>query len=419
MDLFHRLLDRYLKAGTLTLVNPEGEREQFGRGDPRVTLRINDTNWPRRLLWQPALAVGEGYMDGAYTIEQGGLQSLLELALRNKPWGRDPWVLRIPALVERLGKRHYELNRPRRSRSNVAHHYELSVDFFDTFLDSQRQYSCAYFRSLQHDLETAQQQKLSHIAAKLCIRPGMSVLDIGCGWGGLALYLAKRCGARVTGITLAQEQLEAARLAAQRAGLAGQVNFRLEDYRQLDEQFDRVVSVGMFEHVGRNHYRQFFRTLRQCLKPDGIGLVHTIGRGDGPGITNAWTRKYIFPGGYCPALSEVIPAVEKEDLLVTDLEPLRLHYAETTRLWLQRFTRRRAEVQRAFDDRFCRMWEFYLASAEASFRWARLLVFQMQVARDIAAVPLTRDYMGTAENTLNTLARNRATSTVRSFQPSQ
>ena len=416
MLLFRRLLRRYLKEGTLAVIDPGGHREQYGRGEPRVTIRIRDASWPHRVLWKPALAIGEGYMDGAYTIEEGGLQALLQLCLRNKRWGRGPWIYRLPAMVERFGKRFFELNSMTRARGNVAHHYELSADFFDTFLDGQRQYSCAYFATPEDDLETAQQQKLSHIAAKLCLKPGMTVLDVGCGWGGLGLYLARRCGARVTGVTLAQGQLEMARRAAAEAGLSGQVEFRLQDYRQIEEQYDRVVSVGMFEHVGSNHYRTFFRRVRACLKPRGIALVHAIGRADGPGVTNAWTRKYIFPGGYCPALSELIPRVEQEKLFMTDLEILRLHYAETTRLWLARFSARRDEIVRSMDERFYRMWEFYLASAEASFRWTGLMVFQLQLARDIEAVPLTRDYIATAERSLNAVASNRGVNSVRDFQ---
>lgn len=416
MFFFRRLLRRYLNEGSLLVIDPDGKRELYGRGEPQVSIRVHDPNWPHRVLWQPALALGEGYMDGAYTIENGSLHSLLELSLRNKRWGRDPWIYRLPALAERLGKRFFQLNPMPRARGNVAHHYELSADFFDTFLDSRRQYSCAYFCAPEDDLETAQRQKLGHIAAKLCLKPGMTVLDIGCGWGGLGLYLARRCGARVTGITLAQEQLEAARRSATEAGLAGQVEFRLQDYRQVDEQFDRVVSVGMFEHVGSNHYRTFFRKVRSCLKPQGIALVHAIGRADGPGVTNAWTRKYIFPGGYCPALSEVIPFVEREKLFMTDLEILRLHYAETIRLWLQGFSAQRDEIVRRLGERFFRMWEFYLASAEASFRWGGLLVFQLQLARDIGAVPLTRDYIAGAERSLNAVANNRPVNSVRDFQ---
>jgi cyclopropane-fatty-acyl-phospholipid synthase len=282
----------------------------------------------------------------------------------------------------------------------VARHYELSVDFFDLFLDRQRQYSCAYFIDDEDDLEAAQQQKLRHIAAKLCLEPGMTVLDIGCGWGGLAIYLAQHCGVRVKGITLANEQLQIARQWAVHAGVADRVEFHLLDYREVGQQFDRIVSVGMFEHVGAAHYKRYFEKIRDCLVPDGIALLHAIGRADGPGATNAWIRKYIFPGGYSPALSEVLPVIEDRQLFVTDIEVLRLHYAKTLRCWLQRCSAHREDIHRMFDERFCRMWEFYLASAMASFRWGGLMVFQIQLARDIAAVPLTRDYIRSGEQAL-------------------
>ena len=402
MSLFRRFLRGFLTGGTLTVIEPGGRAHSYGAGEPRVAIRVHDRNWPRRVVWRPDLAVGEGYTEGAFTLEEGDLETFLQLCIGNRQWGRGHWVRSAIGLLERAGKHLQQLNPVSRSRGNAAYHYDLPVDFFDLFLDSQRQYSCAYFASPHDDLETAQKQKLRHIAAKLLLQPGMSVLDVGCGWGGLALYLARHCGVRVTGITLASEQLQVAREQARLQGLDRQVDFRLLDYRQVHEQYDRVVSVGMFEHVGTNHYGRYVRQLRRCLKPDGIALLHAIGRADGPGVTNAWTRKYIFPGGYSPALSEVLPVIERERLFLTDLEVLRLHYAETTRRWLQRFRAHREQACQLYGERFCRMWEFYLAAAEASFRWGALIVFQAQLARDIQAVPLTRNYIGAAEEALAT-----------------
>jgi cyclopropane-fatty-acyl-phospholipid synthase len=397
MSIFYRFLHRFVQSGTLTVVNADAEQQSFGSGDPHVVIRVRDGNWPWRVVTNPALAVGEGYMEGAFTIEQGDLESFLEICIRNKHWGRDHWLLRGMSLMDRAAKRLYQYNPVTRARSNVACHYELSVDFFDRFLDSRRQYSCGYFLAEQDDLELAQYQKLRHIAAKLCLEPGMRVLDIGCGWGGLAIYLAQHWGVRVTGITLSEEQLRIARKEALRAEVADRVEFLLCDYREITQRFDRIVSVGMFEHVGKNHYRRLFRQLRANLVENGIALVHSIGRADGPGVTNAWTRKYIFPGGYSPALSEVLPAIERERLCLTDLEVLRLHYARTIGCWLRRYRAQREDIESEFDERFVRMWEFYLASAMMSFLRGNLMVFQVQVARDCKAVPITRDYIAASE----------------------
>jgi len=297
MYLFHLFLSNFIRNGTLTVVEPGGRSRTYGRGDPCVAIRVHDPGWPLRVVLRPELAVGEGYMQGAFTLEQGGLEDFLEICIANKRWGSDHWIPSVAGFVERAARRIYQLNPLGRSRRNVAHHYELSLDFFDRFLDSQRQYSCAYFASGSEDLETAQSRKLQHIAAKLCLQPGMTVLDIGCGWGGLALYLARHCGVWVTGITLSREQHAVACEQARWAGLDDRVQFLLKDYREVDEEFDRIVSVGMFEHVGVNHYPRFFRQLRRLMNPDGIALVHAIGRTYRTGVTNAWIQKYIFPGG--------------------------------------------------------------------------------------------------------------------------
>jgi cyclopropane-fatty-acyl-phospholipid synthase len=280
-----------------------------------------------------------------------------------------------------------------RAKRNVAHHYDLSDELYELFLDRDRQYSCAYFRSPDDDIDTAQHQKKRHLAAKLLLRPGQKVLDIGSGWGGLALYLAAECGVEVTGLTLSEEQYEVAIRRAAQAGLADRVRFHLRDYREERGQYDRIVSVGMFEHVGVNQYPAFFKKLHELLAPDGVALLHAIGRMDGPGSTNPWLRKYIFPGGYCPALSEVVPEAERVRLWITDIEILRLHYAETLRAWRRRFTQHRERIRALYDERFCRMWEMYLVGCELAFRRDIMLVFQLQMAKAVDVVPLTRDYI--------------------------
>jgi len=280
-----------------------------------------------------------------------------------------------------------------RARRNAAHHYDLSGELYSIFLDTDRQYSCAYFASGNDTLEVAQDSKKRHIAAKLLLTPGASVLDIGSGWGGLGLYLAEICGAHVTGVTLSQEQHKLSRARAEEKGLGGRADFRLQDYRDIKERFDRIISVGMFEHVGVGYYDVFFQKCAELLAADGVMMLHSIGRSEGPGITNPWIAKYIFPGGYIPALSEVLPAIERAGLLVDDVEILRLHYAETLKIWRERFLAHREEVERLYDARFVRMWEFYLASSEMSFREQNMMVFQLQLTKRQGVVPITRDYI--------------------------
>jgi cyclopropane-fatty-acyl-phospholipid synthase len=293
----------------------------------------------------------------------------------------------------RLVRRLHQYNPVPRARRNVAHHYDLSDQLYELFLDRDRQYSCAYFGSPEDDLDTAQESKKRHIAAKLLLRPGLKVLDIGSGWGGLALYLAGECGADVTGLTLSEEQHKVATRRAAAAGLSDRVRFHLRDYREETGRYDRIVSVGMFEHVGVNQYPTYFRRLSELLTADGVALLHSIGRMEGPGTTNPWIRKYIFPGGYSPALSEVVPEAERARLWITDIEILRLHYAETLRAWRRRFEHNRERICELYDERFCRMWEMYLVGAEIAFRRDGHLVFQMQLAKAVDTVPLTRDYM--------------------------
>jgi len=282
----------------------------------------------------------------------------------------------------------------------VAHHYDIDGRIYELFLDRDRQYSCAYFEAPDRSLDDAQHAKKRHLASKLAIEPGMRVLDIGSGWGGLALYLAEICGAEVVGVTLSKEQHALSVQRAAKGGLSGRAEFRLMDYRQVDGTFDRIVSVGMFEHVGIGHYREFFTKLRTLLAPDGVAVLHSICRSDGPNATSAWTKKYIFPGGYIPALSEIVPAIEKSGLYLTDIEVLRLHYAQTLREWRRRFADHRDTARRLMDERFCRMWEFYLAASECAFRWGGMNNVQIQLCRHQHALPLTRDYMQREESRL-------------------
>lgn len=392
--LLDRLLTRLIRSGTLHLTCPDGTLRRYGDATGRpVSVRISDPGLIRRLLRDPGLALGEGYMDGTLTIEQDDLHGLLELALRNLDSGPPPWTIALDWHLRRIGRWMAQFNPGWRARANVAHHYDLPDALYALFLDSDRQYSCAYFREPGMTLEAAQQAKKDHIAAKLLLEPGMEVLEIGCGWGGLALDLARRHGVRVTGITLSEEQLGVAERRAHEAGLAERVRFRLADYRGLKGQFDRIVSVGMFEHVGAPQFRRYFRELRDRLRLDGVALIHFIGRMSPPGTTNRWIARYIFPGGYVPALSEVMAAVEREGLWTADIEVLRGHYAETLRHWHDRFMANLDAARAIHDDRFCRMWRFYLVSCEQTFRFHRQCVFQIQMARRQDVVPATRDYL--------------------------
>lgn len=388
-----RLLDAIacgFQDGSLEFAAPDGRTWTLGSGTPRVRLRLRDPAVLQRIMLRPTLHLGEAYMDGGWTPEDGDLRAALGIGIRVAahrervlPIG---WIARLRSW---LG----ELNTPLRAQSNVAHHYDLDEAFYRRFLDADLHYSCAYYAEPQLSLEQAQQQKCALIARKLDLRPGMRVLDIGCGWGSLALYLAERHEVHVTGITLSRTQWQAAQRRAAERGLAGRVDFRLQDYRELPGRFDAVVSVGMFEHVGRPQYRAYFRRVYELLRPDGVALLHTIGRQCPPGGTNAWIRKYIFPGGYIPAASEMLAAVEASGLWLTDLEIWRLHYAETLAEWQRRFQRQRDDIRRHYDERFCRMWEFYLAASEAGFRDGDLVVFQAQLAKSRGRLPLTRDYL--------------------------
>jgi cyclopropane-fatty-acyl-phospholipid synthase len=385
-----------IREGWLELIGPDGRTTRFGVTDglPHAAVRIHDEGTIRQLVFDPELALGEAYMDGRLTLEPGtSLRDLLELLTLNAGKQGEPWLDRLKKPFLPLVQRWQQYNPPWKSLANVAHHYDLSDALYSRFLDSDRQYSCAYFMSPDDTLEIAQKQKKRHIAAKLAIEPGMHVLDIGSGWGGLGIYLAQECGARVTGITLSREQLGKSRERAEAAGVADRVNFVLRDYREVEERFDRVVSVGMFEHVGVAYYNLFFRKIRDLLTEDGVALVHSIGRPEGPGDTSAWLRKYIFPGGYAPALSETLPGIERSGLLVSDIEILRLHYAMTLQRWHENFAAKRDEIASIYDERFCRMWEFYLLGAEMEFRNMGLMNVQIQLQRKQTTLPLQRDYM--------------------------
>ena len=405
MALLDSLLNKAIRQGCLVVIDPKGRSKAYGDGNgPRITMRIHDTRTALKILFDPQMAVGEAYMEGRLTVESGTIYDVIELAFRNL--GLTPLKYPLSGVTETLRtlfRRLAQFNPAGRSRRNVAHHYDLSDTLYDLFLDSDRQYSCAYVMDPSDTIETAQAQKKRHLAAKLLVSPGQRILDIGSGWGGLGLYLAKIGSGTVTGLTLSTEQLRVSQQRAAAAGMGDRVHFLLQDYRAEQGVYDRIISVGMFEHVGVTHYDEYFRMVARCLKEDGVALIHAIGRPDGPGHTNPWITKYIFPGGYCPSLSEVIPAIEKAGLIITDIEILRLHYAETLRLWPERFEINREKIRALYDERFCRMWEFYLITSELSFRHQGQMVFQIQVAKRGDAVPITRDYI-TAFETAHPLA---------------
>lgn len=392
--LLFSLLNRLIQTGQLTVIDAAGKLHRFGSGEvPAITIRLHDKRLHHRLFLHPELYLGEAYADGTLTIEQGSLYDLLHLCTVNADALAHHPVQRLRQRLDQLWKSVQQYNPAARARANVAHHYDLSDGLYDLFLSADRQYSCAYFAGGAETLEEAQHRKQIHLGAKLLLRPGMKVLDIGSGWGGLGLFLAQAAHVEVTGVTLSEEQLKVARERAAAAGLSKRVRFHLRDYRHESGPYDRIVSVGMFEHVGATHYREFFGKIRDLLKPDGVALLHSIGRMAGPGTTNAWIRKYIFPGGYSPALSEVLAAVERAGLWVTDIEILRVHYADTLREWSRRFAAHRDKIKALYDERFCRMWEFYLTVSEIAFRNLDQMVFQIQLARRKEAVPLTRDYI--------------------------
>lgn len=404
MKILDRLLGRVITQGTLRIRYADGSESNLGKqveGWPDVAISFTDDAAARAILTNAALGAGESFMDGRMVIEQGSIWNLLMLVTANAPMesGKN---IDEPSLFGWLGERvkHWRdnYNKPGRSKQNVAHHYDLSDQLYELFLDKDRQYSCGYFTDPQTvSLEQAQLDKKAHIAAKLALQPGQRVLDIGCGWGGMALYLNRVADVDVLGVTLSEEQLKVARRRAQEAGVADRVKFELIDYREVEGTFDRIVSVGMFEHVGARHYREFFRTCHNLLKPDGVMLLHTIGRLNGPASTDGFTRKYIFPGGYAPALSEIMQGSEPNRLFATDVEVLRLHYYYTLTHWYQRVVAAKDEIVALYDERFFRMWSFYLAAAASGFLYGGQTIYQLQFVRNRHALPITRDYMAQAE----------------------
>ncbi len=395
------ILDRLITTGDLNLIDADDRNYGFGdHSGPPVVARIADKWTEIRLALNPMLAIGEAYMDGRLMIEQGTIYDLLEIILKNLAAIRWPRWLKLIDDARSLTRPLQNYNPVRRAKRNVAHHYDLDGSLYDLFLDADRLYSCAYFETDRTPLDEAQAAKKRHLAAKLNLRDGLKILDIGSGWGGLALYLAQTAHVEVTGITLSDEQLKISRERARAMGLSLAVKFELCDYRNLEGKFDRIVSVGMFEHVGTTHYRSFFDKIGKLLGDDGVAVLHSIGRFGGPASTNPFIAKYIFPGGYIPALSEVFPPIERERLVVTDLEILRLHYASTLRHWRQRFRASWHVAADKFGERFCRMWEMYLAAAETGFRYQNLMVFQLQLTKDQKVLPFTRDYMHEAEREL-------------------
>jgi cyclopropane-fatty-acyl-phospholipid synthase len=403
------LLGTFVRRGSLHLSTANGSAMVIGDGgSPSVAVRFATAAAQRAVMLDPEVKLGEAYMDGTLKVEQGSIADLLAIVLGQSKNGLPPRWAQLQWALRFLYRRWQQFNRPSRARRNVAHHYDLDGRLYSLFLDADRQYSCAYFENPDQSLDDAQLAKKRHLASKLLLGEGnKSVLDIGCGWGGLALYLAEFCRAHVTGITLSQEQWQRASERAAEKNLTNVVDFRLQDYRDVNSAFDRIVSVGMFEHVGLGFYDAYFRKCAELLADDGVMLLHSIARSEGPNVTNPWIAKYIFPGGYIPALSEVLPAIESAGLLVADIEILRLHYAETLRAWRERFLAHREEAERIYDQRFVRMWEFYLAAAEMAFREQAMMVMHIQLTKRQGVVPITRDYIGREEARLRTLEGGR------------
>ncbi|MCA1775684.1 MAG: cyclopropane-fatty-acyl-phospholipid synthase family protein [Loktanella sp.] len=398
---FERLIAEVIRDGTLVIDDPAGQRYRVGNGLGQ-SAHIRITTWSRvfRLVTNPDLALGEGFMEGEIVMIEGSVYDLLAVITKNLGASEAPGMSRVARGLFRFLLRFTNYNDPAKSKKNVGHHYDLDGRLYDLFLDSDQQYSCGYFETPDATLEDAQLAKKRHLAAKLDLKPGQKVLDIGSGWGGLSLYMARHSDVRVQGVTLSEEQLAVSRARAERESLKDRVQFELQDYRSLQDRFDRIVSVGMFEHVGRRSYEEFFANLRDLLTDDGVAVLHYIGRSSPPKVTNAWILKYIFPGGHTPSFSEVLPVIEREGLVVTDVEVLRLHYAETLRMWRSRFLQNRMQAVELYDERFARMWEFYLAAAECSFRYQGLVIHQIQMVQDQNVLPIVRSYIQAAEDDL-------------------
>ncbi len=394
-------LTKAIRAGSLEIVDADGKTHAFGDGGPEtVRVRFTSAEAEAAVIRDPDLKLGEEFANGRMIVEQGSIFDFLMIIFRNARNALPPFQM-IAISSWRLATRRFrQINSLRRAKQNIHSHYDLDGRLYSLFLDADLQYSCAYWEDGVTSLDEAQHAKKRHLAAKLALKPGQRVLDIGSGWGGLGLYLAQHCDVEVVGVTLSDEQYAVSNRRAEELGLADKAKFLLQDYRKVEGPFDRIVSVGMFEHVGVGYFRDFFRACRNLLAEDGSMVLHSIGRTDGPGDTSMWIQRYIFPGGYIPAVSEVVPAVEKDNLHITDMEILRLHYAKTLRAWRERFLARREEVAALYDERFCRIWEFYLAASEASFEVGLMMNFQIQLTRNQLALPLTRNYMFRTEEAL-------------------
>ncbi len=399
--LISQIISKLVRFGRLRVEFFDGTSREFGDGaGPEIAVRFADKQALWELVRDPELKLGELYMDGRFVVTKGDLYDFLAIGSANL-WKTEglAWLKLLEKVRDAI-KSWKQRNDRRRARENIATHYDLDHRLYDLFLDADRQYSCAYFEHPGQTLEEAQLAKKRHIAAKLLVDERHRVLDIGSGFGGMGLYLARQTGASVLGVTLSEEQLAISQARAEEAGLTARAEFRLKDYRDVEGSFNRIVSVGMFEHVGLAHFDEFFSHVSRLLADDGVMLLHAIGRSSGPGYTNPWVAKYIFPGGYIPAVSEVLAAIERQGLFVTDVEMLRLHYADTLKIWRERFNARRDEARALYDERFCRMWDFYLAGAETAFRVAGNMVFQIQITKRQDVVPLTRDYIAAREEAL-------------------
>jgi len=400
-SVLERLLGSLIRVGSLEVQTASGAPFMVGDGSgPPLAIRFNTRTAELRFLRDPEMELGDLYMDGALSIVRGDLRDVLDLGLRNTATLESSRWMRLINRARLFLRRVQQNNTQLRAKANVSHHYDMDDRLYALFLDADRQYSCAYFENARNTLDDAQLAKKRHIAAKLLVEPGHSVLDVGCGWGGMGLYLAGNCGARVMGVTLSTEQLGVAQARARAQNLGDRADFRLRDYRETQGRFDRIVSVGMFEHVGVGFFDAYFAKIAELLADDGVALIHTITRTDGPGVTNPWITKHIFPGGYIPALSEVLPSIERAGLIATDIEVLQLHYAETLKAWRERFMARRAEAAAIYDERFCRMWEFYLTASEACFRLGQNVNCQFQLAKKVGVVPMTRNYIAERERAL-------------------
>ena len=388
-------LNNLFKKGGFVLIDANSKKYIIGSPDKSkpLTLKLLNKDLHYKLLINPDLYFGEAYMDGSLVIENGSISEFLELAFQNIGRGEINSFGYILKKMKGTFRYLTNFNFVKRSKENVAHHYDISDDLYEIFLDSKRQYSCGYFKNDDDTLETAQQNKINHIVKKLNIKSNQKVLDIGCGWGHLAIEIAKQSKCEVTGITLSENQYRYANAKAKEYNLENQVQFKLCDYRNLKEKFDRVVSVGMFEHVGRKFYKTFFKQVNQLLKYDGLALIHTIGSINEPRDPQPWISKYIFPGGYTPSMSEVVGPIEKSGLIISDLEVLRMHYAYTLKNWKERCITNKSKITSMFDEKFFRMWEFYLASCEMVFKWGDQVVFQFQLTKDLTTAPNTRDYI--------------------------